>query len=257
MFIDSHAHIYDERLKDRFNEIIENLNNNFLDYIVVPSCDYESMKQAFEVSQKYDKIYCALGMHPENSKDFDDEIMQFQLENAKNAKVVAIGEIGLDYFYEFSKRTIQKKVLEQQLEYAKSINLPYIFHVRDAYDDFFSIIKNYKIKAGVMHCFGGDKEIAKKALDLGLHISFTCNLGYKNSINLREAGEYTPLDRIMIETDCPYMSPKNARKEINTPMNVQYVAEELSYLKKMPIEKIAQITKENSLNFFDKIIVTK
>lgn len=253
-FIDSHAHIYDERLSDRTEQIIQNFDSDNLLCTLVPSCEYDSMVKAFDLSQKYHNVFCALGIHPHDAKNFNQTVIDFYKKNSTNSKVVAIGEIGLDYYYDLSPRDTQKSVLEWQLEFANSVPLPVIFHIRDAYSDFFEICKNNLVpkESGVLHCFGGNVADARHGLDMGFYISFTNNITYKHSEILREVVDYVPIDRILIETDSPYMSPNHCRKEPNEPKNVFFVAEQIAKQKGIDIESVAEMTSQNFFDLFKK-----
>ena len=261
--VDSHCHLYDDKISARCDEIIANFANDNIDYVIIPSCDYNSMQKAFDLSQKNEKVYSAFAVHLYDAKNFDDNCEKFILQNASNDKVVALGEFGLDYFYNLSPVEAQIEVLEKQLNLCNKTDLPAIFHIRDgvdvashwdSYSDFFSAVKNVRPKrGGVMHCFGGDKDKARKALDLGFNISFTCNVTYKTNEHLRQALEYIPLDRLLIETDSPYMSPRTMRDKPNEPKNVYYVAECISQIKGVDIERVFEITKQNTEKLFFKI----
>lgn len=261
--VDSHCHLYDEKIVDNCQNIIDNFKNDNIDYVVIPSCDYDSMKKALELSQKHDAVFSALAVHPHDAKNYDSLCEKFITDNAKNPKVVAVGEFGLDYFYNLSSVDKQIEVLEKQLYLCNQVDLPAIFHIRDgvdmashfdAYLDFFNAVKNVlPNRGGVLHCFGGDKDKARKALDFGFYISFTCNVTYKTNERLREALQYIPLDRLLIETDSPYMSPRTMRDQPNQPKNVYYVAECFSQIKNLDINTVFEMTKQNTEKLFYKI----
>ena len=255
ILVDSHSHLYDERLSERADDIINNFSNDNIACTIIPSCDYDSMSKTLELSQKYPKVFSALGIHPHDAKTFDDNIKDFFQKNYNNPKVVAIGEIGLDYFYDLSPRDLQREVWEWQLNFSNIANLPAIFHIRDAYADFFDVCRGNLIpkQNAVLHCFGGNLDDAKKGLDIGFYISFTCNITYKHSEVLREVVNYVPLDRILIETDSPYMSPNHCRKEPNEPKNVIYVAEQIAKQKGISLENVAEQTTKNFFELFKKV----
>lgn len=262
--VDSHCHLYDEKIVDRCEEIINNFQNDDLDFVIVPSCDFESMQKAFDLSQNHKLVYSALSVHPHSAIEFDEKCEQFIKQNSSNEKVVAIGEFGFDYFYNLSPYKKQIEVAERHFELCNECDLPAIFHIRDgqasitehydAYEDFWGLAKNCELKrSGVLHCFGGDKDKARKALDMGFYISFTCNVTYLSNEHLREAVKYAPLDRLLIETDTPYMSPKHQRNLPNEPKNVKYVAECFAELKGTTFEKVCEQTTINTKNLFYKI----
>lgn len=262
--VDTHCHLYDDKIRDRAKEIIDNFQNDNLDFVIVPSCDMQSMEQALQLGQFNEKVYTALAVHPHSAIEFNDECEQFICKNASDDKVVAIGEFGFDYFYNLSPWQKQIEVAERHIELCNQCDLPAIFHIRDgdstkvehydAYADFWNLVKNCDLKrSGVLHCFGGDKEKAKKALDMGFFISLTCNVTYKSNEHLREVVKYAPIDRLLIETDSPYMSPKHQRSLPNVPKNVQYVAECFAELKNMSLESVCEQTTINAKNLFFKI----
>lgn len=262
--VDSHCHLYDDKIVDRCQDIISNFQNDNIDYVIIPSCDYDSEQKALNLAKRYDKVYCALAVHPHDAKNYDALCEKFVLDNYSNAKVVALGEFGFDYFYNLSPYQKQFEVAERQMVLCNECDLPAIFHIRDglanetehfdAYKDFFSLANRYPLKrSGVLHCFGGDKDKARKALDLGFYISFTCNVTYKSNEHLRETLKYIPMDRLLIETDSPYMSPRHQRNLPNEPKNVKYVAGCMSEIKNIDIENVYNITKENTEKLFYKI----
>jgi len=197
-----------------------------------------------------------MGVHPHNAKDANDDVYQKIIENSKNPKVKAIGEIGIDYYYDFAPKDLQKQVFQQQLQIAKETNLPAIVHNREADEDILRIIKkeqNGKLR-GVLHCFSSPVETMEKALDLGFNISFTGNITFKKS-NLTEVVKKTPLDRIMIETDSPFLTPVPYRGKRNEPSYVKYVAEKIAEIKSISIDEVIQMTTKTAKNFFQILIL--
>ena len=262
--VDSHCHLYDDKIADNAKEIIDNFSNDNIDFVIIPSCDYDSQLKAFNLAQQYDKVYCALAVHPHDAKNYNQQTQDYIINNSTNDKVVAIGEFGFDYFYNLSPFEKQIEVAEKHFDMCNKCDLPAIFHIRDgapntvehydAYNDFFYLARLYPLKRnGVLHCFGGDKDKAKKALDMGFYISFTCNATYQSNEHLREAIRYIPLDRLLIETDSPYMSPRHQRNIPNQPKNVKYVAELMSELKEVDIQTIYNQTTANTKSLFYKI----
>ena len=262
--VDSHCHLYDEKIVDRCDEIINNFKTDNIDYVIVPSCDLDSINKAYELCKKHPQVFSALAVHPHEASSYDDECEKIIKSRSKDEKVVAIGEFGLDYFYNCSPANMQMEVMEKQLIVCNEVDLPAIFHIRDgekntgsrydAYTDFFSAVKNcIPNRSGVLHCFSGDKQKAGKALDLGFYISFTCNVTYKTYEHLRQALEYIPLDRLLIETDSPYLSPRKMRDLPNEPKNVTYVAECFAEVKHVSIDEVLEQTKENTETLFYKI----
>ncbi|MBQ7977583.1 MAG: TatD family hydrolase [Clostridia bacterium] len=254
MLIDTHSHINHEKLAEKLDEILEGLKTDRVGAVVCPSFSYESSKTSLEVA-KNSRVWCALGVHPECATEYDDETEKFLLSSLNNERVVAVGEIGLDYHYGTEHKDRQKEVLIEQMKLANQFDLPVIFHVRDAWDDFFEIYEQNRhlVKRGVIHCFEGDSEIAKRALDLGLWISLTGLVTFKQRNELREAVKLIPLDRFMVETDAPYLTPEPFRREINEPKFTALVADKIAELKGLSAEEIDEITTTNTLKFFDKM----
>ena len=205
-----------------------------------------------ELSEKYDFIYSAVGFHPHEAKYMDQDAIK-EIENLAilNNKVVAIGEIGLDYYYDFSPRDIQEDVFAEQMELANKLDLPFIIHSRDASNDTYEMVKKYKNNVDcVLHCYSQSKEMAKLYLDLGCYLSFAGPVTFKKSTNLQEVAKYTPLDRIFIETDSPYLSPEPKRGKKNEPSNVIYTGKKIAELKEISEEQLFKSTYNNAVRFF-------
>lgn len=254
MLIDTHSHINHEKLHDKLPQILKDLQTDRVGTVICPSYSLESSKTSLEVAQN-PRVWCALGVHPENAEQYDTETELFLRNNLSNEKVVAVGEIGLDYHYGTDTKEAQFSTLIRQIELAKEFDLPIIFHIRDAWSDFFEIYEKYGIgvKHGVIHCFEGDSTIAQKALDLGLFISITGLVTFKPREALREAVKIIPLDRIMVETDAPYLAPVPHRGEVNEPKFTALVADKIAEIKGLAPAEIDEITTQNALKFFDKM----
>ena len=246
MIFDSHAHLTDTRFENDLDRII----NDFDGFILAPGCNIDDSAKSVELAGEYDKIYAAVGIHPHDAKDVAGDYIQILKQMLNENKVVAIGEIGLDYHYDFSPREAQKEVFNKQLELAKETNFPVIMHMRESTGDFLQIVKEFGI-SGVMHCFSGSLETAKICLDLGLYISFSGSVTFNNANKLREVAEYVPLNRIMAETDCPYLAPQSKRGKRNEPEYVKYVLETIACVKNISYEKAARHTFENAKKLFD------
>ncbi len=204
---DTHAHYDDERFDEDRDTVLKNVFEHGVSLIVDPACDLETCEKTLELSSKYDFVYSAVGVHPHSAEsdgkgDWLEKIREF----AKNKKVVAIGEIGLDYHYDFSPREKQKEVFAAQLALANELDLPVIIHDREAHADTLELVKKYRPK-GIIHCFSGSAETAIEFLKLGMYIGFTGSVTFKNANKLLLAAQVVPEDRILLETDCPYMAP--------------------------------------------------
>ena len=250
-FFDSHAHYNDEYFKPIRDEIIPKMYNDEITNIVCAGYDLEGSKDAIEIAKKYPHIFATCGISPNDiSENVEKDIEE--IENlAKNEKIVAIGEIGLDYYWNKDNKELQKEVFIKQIDIANKLGLPIVIHTRDAVMDTLQVLKEHPVdKKGVFHCCPLNQELIKEGLKLGFYISFSGNVTFKNA---KSAGciEIVPLDRILIETDSPYLSPEPHRGERNTSLNVKYVAEKIAEVKQEKIEKIAEITRKNAKNIFD------
>ena len=250
MLFDTHAHLDDEKFDGDRDEIIKYIKDEGVSLLVNVGADMESSKTSVELSEKYDFIYSAVGVHPYDAPLVKDDEIEELRNLAESKKVVAIGEIGLDYHFEDTDKEGQKEGFKRQLALAKELSLPYIIHDRDSHQDCYDIIKESGYFNGVMHCFSGSAEFAKQMLDLGLYISFAGTVTFKNAKKVKEAAKVVPLDRILIETDCPYLSPEPNRGKRNNPANVRFTAEILAEIKGISFEEMAKITMENGKRFF-------
>lgn len=252
MIFDTHAHLDSEQFEEDFDVIIQNIINNKISLIVNPGCDLPTSKKSVELSKKYDFIYSAVGFHPHEAKYMDEEaINEIERLAVSNKKVVSIGEIGLDYYYDFSPRDVQEDVFVRQMELANKLDLPFIIHSRDASNDTYEMVKKYKNNVDcVLHCYSQSKEMAKLYLDLGCYLSFAGPVTFKKSTNLQEVAKYTPLDRIFIETDSPYLSPEPKRGKKNEPSNVIYTGKKIAELKEISEEQLFKSTYNNAVRFF-------
>lgn len=249
--IDSHAHLDDEKFNVDREEVIQKLQEKFVKYVINPSSDMESSKRVVELSKEYENIFAAVGVHPHEAEDFESKDLEKLRELAKNPKVVAIGEIGLDYFYDNSPREIQKEVFKKQLQLSVELKLPVIIHTREAMGDTFDILNEFKGKvSGVMHCYTGSIEMAKRFMELGFYISIAGPVTFKNATNVKDMAKQIPLDKLLIETDSPYLTPVPNRGKRNDPSNVLYVADMLANLKEISIDEIIENSRENTIKLF-------
>ncbi|MGL5268613.1 MAG: TatD family hydrolase [Spiroplasma sp.] len=264
---DTHCHLMSEHYEEQ--EIINILNNAFyagIGNILNVSYDLESSNQS--VSQVYQysedknipKIYAAVGIHPTIVDTCSKQTMKELVKLIQTGKVIAIGEIGLDYYHSYTKPKEQKKWFIEQLRLAKKFNLPVLLHIRNAFDDAYEIVKKEGITKGLLHCFTGTNEIAQKFLKLGFYISFAGNLTYKNAKDLQEVVKYIPNNRILVETDAPYLTPEPLRGKklnkltgltINFPVNIIFTVRKIAELKSLPEQNIRKITNENAIALFN------
>lgn len=249
---DTHVHLSDKAFDEDRDEVIENLKGAGVTLCIDIACDLRNAEPTREISNTHDGIYAAYGMHPHYVCDMDNSRLDELSGYMQLEKCVALGEIGLDYHYDFSPRDAQKEWFALQLELAQSMEKPVILHIREAFGDCMDILSAHREKlCGVMHCFSGSYEIAKRCLDMGLYIAFGGSLTFNNAHNLREVASRLPLDRLLIETDCPYMAPVPLRGKRNEPANVALVAEKLGELFGKSAEEVAKITFENGEKLFN------
>ena len=247
--IDTHAHYDDDAFDDdRYELLADILNENVKAIITVGTSVQKSLK-SIEIAEKYSQVYATVGIHPEDCNDLEDNYIATLRELSKNKKVVAIGEIGLDYHYECYDKKKQIDCFVKQLELAQELNMPVIIHSRDATQDTMEILRKYKPK-GVMHCFSGSVETAHEILDLGMMISFTGVLTFKNARKAVEACSIIPLDRLMLETDSPYMAPIPYRGKRNNSSYVIHIAEKVAEIKGISVEEVINTCNNNAINFF-------
>ncbi|NGX56777.1 MAG: putative metal-dependent hydrolase YcfH [Candidatus Anoxychlamydiales bacterium] len=252
-FFDSHAHLsFDEKSYLEADEVITRAKEKNVNKIINICSDLYALEKGLILKEKYKGIYLASAIPP-HSEEKNLELFLESIEKALIEKqIIAIGETGLDYYYDFVDRTTQKKYFIKQLELAKKYDLPVIIHIRDAFDDFFEIVDEYyKNKKLLLHCFTGDKENAKKVLDRNFYISFSGIVTFKNAKNLKEVVKMVPLDKILIETDSPFLAPQNKRGKKNEPSYISETAKELAILKNINIEEVANFSYQNSLSLFN------
>ena len=252
MLFDTHAHMDDRAFDEDRQELLQNLPNTGISLLMNPGCSLESSRNAVALANQYDYIYAAVGSHPDAADEVNDEVLEEYRKLCKlnPQKVKAIGEIGLDYHYEDIPRDLQKKAFIAQLELARELDLPVIVHERDAHEDGLAIVKAFPEVKGVFHCFSGSAELARQLTDLGWYIGFTGVLTFKNARRAIEAAQAIPLDRIVIETDCPYMSPEPFRGRRNDPGRVYRMAEKLAEIRGITVAEAQRITLENGKRLY-------
>jgi len=248
MFIfDTHAHLIEEDFDDDLDEVILRARSADVNHILNVSYDGESSVKGVDLANKEEGIYTSIGIHPHWAEELNDEVLEDLFLLAKKEKVLAIGEIGLDYYKSTSSREIQQKAFLAQIELANSLDLPVLIHDRDAHGDLFELIKNNRPKrGGILHCFSGSLELAQEGIKLGFYISFAGPLTFKNSRRLPEIAVKIPLEKIVIETDSPYLAPEPLRGKRNEPAYVVYVLEKLAELRQKNNTEMAEITFMNA-----------
>ncbi|MFL0266553.1 TatD family hydrolase [Candidatus Clostridium radicumherbarum] len=243
---DSHAHYDDESFNEDRETVIKELKAKGIVGVLNCGASLEGARASVKLADTYDFFYAAVGIHPEDANSFNDSVLAELREMAKNEKVRAIGEIGLDYYYEENPpRDIQKSVFKAQMQLAKELNLPVVIHDRDAHGDTLNILKEFTEVKGVLHCFGGSTEFARECVKLGYYIGFTGVVTFKNAKKIIDVAKEVPLERILVETDCPYMAPVPYRGQRNRSDFIKYIIEKLSELKGISEEEIAAATINN------------
>lgn len=249
---DSHAHYNDEKFEKDRDILIKEIYNDGVTKIINAGYSLESSKQAIEIAENYDFMYATVGISPNDINDFKQEDLNEIEDLAKNNKVIAIGEIGLDYHWNTENKGLQKHVFITQIEIANKLNLPIVIHTREAIYDTLDILKNNKCnKKGVFHCCPLNVDLVREGLKLGFYISFAGPITFKNSKNADEIIKMVPLDKMLIETDCPYLSPEPLRGNRNDSRNVRYMAQKIAEVKGITLEEVAEATYNNAKNIFN------
>ena len=253
MLIDTHCHLDFKDFDPDRDEVINRARAKGVSRIINVGSSLEGSRRSIELSEKYDFVYAAVGIHPHDAEKADKDALK-ELENlASSDKVVAIGEIGLDYYRNLSPADVQKKTFREFIRLSKKLDLPLIIHNRGSHKDMLGILKeefNNETINGVMHCFSGDEDFLKACLDLGLYISFTCNLTFKNADNLRSLAKGVPMEKLLLETDAPFLTPQEYRGKRNEPAYITFLAEAFSKIHSLSVEDIGRITSHNANELF-------
>ena len=247
---DSHAHYNDEQFDIDRDALLASLPEAGIVGILNCGTDVESSIVSIEMAEKYPFVYAACGYHPESALEFNEERLSEIEKMLSHGKCVAVGEIGLEYHYDFVPKDVQKYVFEKHLELAVKYDMPVIVHDREAHADTLELLKKYNPK-GVLHCYSGSVEMAKEILKMGMYIGLGGAVTFKNAIKPVEVAEMIPLDRLLLETDCPYMAPVPMRGKRNNSAYISYVAEKIAEIKNIPAQDLLDITSENTINLFN------
>lgn len=252
MLFDTHAHLNADQFSDDLQEVIDRAKKEGVSNMVVVGFDRPTIEKAMELIEKYDFLYASIGWHPVDAIDMTDEDLDWIEELAKHPKVVALGEMGLDYYWDKSPKDIQKDVFRKQIRLAKKVKLPIVIHNREATADIIKLLKeeNADEVGGIMHCFSGSPETAKECLDLNFYISLGGPVTFKNAKKPKEVAEVVPLEKLLIETDCPYLAPHPFRGKRNEPAYVKLVAEQIASIKGISYEEVARATTDNAKKLF-------
>ena len=252
MIFETHAHYDAKAYQEDREEVISSLFSGKIGNIVNVAADMEGCKNSILLAKKYPNMYASVGVHPSECENMTDDDIELLRNYCKEDKVVAIGEIGLDYYYEDPNREIQKKWFIKQLELANEINMPVIIHSRDAANDTYNILKEYgnNLKNVVIHCFSYEKEMATRFLDMGYYLGVGGVITFKNGRKLREVVECMPLEKIVLETDAPYLAPEPFRGKRNHSGNLEYVAKAIAEIKNVSVEEVVRATENNAKELY-------
>lgn len=252
MIFDTHAHYDDEAFQEDRDELLNSLSTHGIEAVVNVGASIQTTKNTLELMKKYPFVYGAVGVHPSETEELNDNLMDWLKHVSGEKKVVAIGEIGLDYYWKEPDPEIQKHWFVRQLQLAREVKLPVIIHSRDAAQDTLDIMKAEKAGeiGGVIHCFSYGTEMAREYLNMGFYLGIGGVVTFNNGRKLKEVVEYMPLDRIVLETDCPYLSPVPNRGKRNSSLNLPYVTEAISQIKGISPEEVIKITNQNARNLY-------
>ena len=251
MLFDTHAHLDDRAFDEDREALLASLPEQGLALVMNPGCSLESSRNTVKLAAAYDYIYAAVGSHPDVADEVNEEVLEEYRQLCKNnPKVKAIGEIGLDYYYEDIPREVQQKAFRMQMELARELALPVIVHERDAHEDGMKIVREFPDVKGVFHCYSGSAEMARQLVNEGWYIGFTGVLTFKNARKAVEVAASIPLDRIVLETDCPYMAPVPFRGKRNDPGKLVHMAEKLAEIRGLSVDEIHRITTENGRRLY-------
>lgn len=253
MIFESHAHYDDSKFDDDRDDLLKSFPENNIGYVVNIGSSISSCRRTVDLIDKYDFIYAALGLHPEDVGDVSDEDYKWLVGEIKtNPKVKAVGEIGLDYYWDTVPQNVQKEWFERQIELSRESRLPMVIHSRDAAKDTYDMMSALKCGeiGGVIHCFSYSKEEAEKYLNMGFYIGIGGVVTFKNGKKLKEVCEYVPLDKILLETDCPYLAPEPNRGKRNSSLNLTFIAQEIARIKGISYDEVVNITYDNAKKMY-------
>ncbi len=250
---DTHCHLDDEKFNEDREAAWQRMLENEVRHCVCVGSDLASSARCLALAASHPGMFAACGVHPHEAKDAKEGYLDALREMLQQEKCVALGEIGLDYYYDFSPRDVQKKVMEEQVNLALDMDMPVIFHIRDAHGDMVDFFRSRKeLPRGIIHCFSGSAETAMEYVKMGFYISFAGPVTFKNAQNLQRAAEAVPLDRLLCETDSPYLAPVPMRGKRNEPANVRFVNQKLAELKGISEAEMAYITCQNACRIYTK-----
>ena len=250
MLFDTHAHLNDPAFDPDREELMAGLRDKGIGYVMNAGCSLSSSKDIIQMAENYPWLYASVGSHPDSADEVNEDVIAEYRQLCRHEKVKAIGEIGLDYYYEDIPREIQKNAFRMQMALAQEVDLPVIIHEREAHDDGMRIVKEFPKVKGVFHCYSGSAEMARQLVNMGWYIGFTGVLTFKNARKAVETAASIPLDRIVLETDCPFMAPEPFRGKRNDPGYLPKMAEKLAEIRGISVEEAIAVTTENAKRLY-------
>lgn len=251
MLIDTHCHLNSKQFDESINEVLENAKNNDVGIIIVVGFDIETNKKAIALAEEYTNIYATVGFHPTDAQNIKEKDYELLYKQLRHKKVVGVGECGLDFYWDKDHKEQQINVFKKQIEISLELELPLIIHMRDATEAVYNVLKEYKKLKGIMHCYSGSPEMAPLFIDLGLHISLGGPVTFKNGHKPKKVAETVSLEKLLVETDAPYLSPHPFRGKQNEPARVKLVAEEIARIKNISYKEVADRTTMNAIKLFN------
>ena len=249
--IDTHSHINFEDYKENFDNFLENLKNNEIENVIIPGVEPSTFDEIISLCEKHNMLYGAIGIHPSEAKTYSGEIEQQIYKLCTHKKVIAIGEIGLDYYWEQETKELQKEVFRKQLKIAQELKIPVLIHDREAHEDTFEILQEFNLKDVIFHCFSGNTDFAQKCINSGYYIAIGGVVTFKNAKDLKETAKIVPLEQLLLETDAPYLAPVPFRGKLNSPEYLKYIAQEIAQLRNIEVEEVKKQTTINAKRIFN------
>lgn len=250
--IDTHSHINFEEYKQDFEGFLKKISEEGIEKVIIPGVSPETFNEIFNLCQKYEMLYGALGVHPSECHTYNEQAEEEIIKLSENNKITAIGEIGLDYYWTTETKQQQKEIFIKQLVLAEKLNLPVLIHDRDAHDDTFDILNDFKnLKDVVFHCFSGTPDFAEKCIGKGYYIAIGGVVTFKNATSLKETVKIVPIEKLLLETDAPYLAPVPYRGKLNSPAYLKYIAEQIALLKEISVDEVKKQTTINAKRIFN------
>ena len=250
MLFDTHAHLNDPAFDEDRAELLDTFRDARVGLVLNAGCSLESSRDCIALAERYPWIYASVGTHPDSADEVSEEVLEAYRQMCRHEKVKAIGEIGLDYYYETIPRDVQQRAFRMQMRLAQELDMPVIIHERNAHDDGMTIVKEFPKVKGVFHCYSGSAEMARQLVNMGWYIGFTGVLTFKNARKAVETAQRIPLERIVLETDCPFMAPEPYRGKRNHPGYLMQMALKLAQIREMDVEDVIRVTTENAKRLY-------